>query len=256
DMRFDYEPGDHSFTDFAGKTVPVTTRTGIVMPEIFVGCLGLSHLTYAEAVPDQSLRSWTGAHRRMFEAWGGVTRCLTIDNLKAGVSGFRDGEPVITEAFAEFGRHYGVAAVPARRNRPKDKAKVEKSVDMISTQILAALRDQTFFSLEALNAAIRQRLVQLNAAPMARTGKSRTEIFDACERRGSIATGPTPRSDPTAMSISAATCIRCTGSISVLPFVSDPASGRWTSISRARESGSQPTRSCRAAISIGPGRNT
>ena len=118
DMRFDYEPGDHSFTDFAGKTVPVTTPTGVVMPEIFVGCLGLSHLTYAEAVPDQSLRSCTGAHRRMFEAWGGVTRCLTIDNLKAGVSGFRDGEPVITAAFAEFGRHYGVAVVPARRNRP------------------------------------------------------------------------------------------------------------------------------------------
>ena len=190
DMRFDYEPGDHSFTDFAGKTVPVTTRTGIVMPEIFVGCLGLSHLTYAEAVPDQSLRSWTGAHRRIFEAWGGVTRCLTIDNLKAGVSAFRDGEPVITEAFAEFGRHYGVDVVPARRNRPKDKAKVEKSVDMVSTQILAALRDQTFFSLEALNAAIRQRLVQLNATPMARTGKSRTEVFDACER---AALRPLPR---------------------------------------------------------------
>ena len=33
----------------------------------------------------------------MCEAWGGVTCHSTIDNLKAGVSGNREGEPVITE---------------------------------------------------------------------------------------------------------------------------------------------------------------
>ena len=58
--RFDFAPGDQGFLDISGKPVPVTTRTGVVMSEILVGCLRLSDLTFAEAVSDQTLRSQVG----------------------------------------------------------------------------------------------------------------------------------------------------------------------------------------------------
>ena len=51
----------------------------------------------------------------------------------------------------------------------------------IQTLILLALRHETFFSLEAMNAAIRRELDRLNEAPMA-CGESRRAIFEVDER--------------------------------------------------------------------------
>ena len=72
--------------------------------EIFVGVLGASNLTYAEATWTQQLPDWTGAHVRMFRFFGGVPKLLVPD-LKSGVNKAsfyyhnqphlrRDGEPL------------------------------------------------------------------------------------------------------------------------------------------------------------------
>jgi transposase len=50
--------------------------------------------------------------------------------------------------------HYGVAIVPARVRKPKDKAKAEVGVQIVERWILASLRNHTFFSLTELNQAI------------------------------------------------------------------------------------------------------
>ena len=42
-------------------------------------------------------------------------------------------------------RHYGVAVLPARVRRPRDKAKVEVGVQVVERWILAALRHRTCF---------------------------------------------------------------------------------------------------------------
>ncbi len=52
--------------------------------------------------------------------------------------------------------HYGTTILPARPRKPKDKAKVEVAVQVAQRWILARLRDQRFFSLAELNAAIDQ----------------------------------------------------------------------------------------------------
>ena len=44
--------------------------------EIFVGVVGASNLTYAEATWTQQLPDWTGAHVRMFRFFGGVPKLL------------------------------------------------------------------------------------------------------------------------------------------------------------------------------------
>ena len=50
--------------------------------------------------------------------------------------------------------HYGVAILPARVRRPRDKSKAEVAVQVVERWILAALRHRQFFSLAALNRAI------------------------------------------------------------------------------------------------------
>ncbi len=78
--------------------------------------------------------------------------------------------------------HYGVAALPTRVRKPKDKALVENAVLQVERWVLAPLRHQRFFSLAELNQAIRQRLAWLNDRPMAESGHSRRERFEQMER--------------------------------------------------------------------------
>jgi hypothetical protein len=74
--------------DFAGdKMSIVDADTGeITEMEIFVGVLGCSGLLYVEATRSQDLKSWLLAHTRMYEAYAGVPRITTPDNLKSGVT--------------------------------------------------------------------------------------------------------------------------------------------------------------------------
>ena len=48
--------------------------------------------------------------------------------------------------YQELAEHYNTAIIPARVRAPKDKALVERTVGVISTFILAALRNQQFLS--------------------------------------------------------------------------------------------------------------
>lgn len=45
-------------------------------------------------------------------------------------------EPVLNPAYADLARHYGVAVIPARPRRPRDKAKVEQGVLLAERWIL------------------------------------------------------------------------------------------------------------------------
>ena len=72
--------------------------------------------------------------------------------------------------------------VPARPAKPRDKAKVEARVLVAQRWILARLRDHTFFSLTALNAAIRARLDALNDRPLQQLGVSRRAVYARLDR--------------------------------------------------------------------------
>ncbi len=61
--------------------------------------------------------------------------------------------------------HYGVAVVPTRVRKPRDKAKVEGGVLIVERWILAALRHRQHFSLGQLNATLRELLEKLNSRP-------------------------------------------------------------------------------------------
>ena len=91
-------------------------------------------------------------------------------------------EPGIQRTYEEMARHYGTAIVPARPAQPRDKAKVEAGVLVAQRWILARLRNETFFSLDALNERIAELLEELNDRPMRLYGASRRELFERLDR--------------------------------------------------------------------------
>ena len=78
--------------------------------------------------------------------------------------------------------HFGTVIIPARSKKPRDKAKVEAGVQIAERQILAALRDQRFFSVGELNAAIGPLLAKLNAQPFQKLEGSRNSWFETLEK--------------------------------------------------------------------------
>src|SRR6185503_1499063 len=105
------------------------------------------------------------------------------DQLRAAVSEPDRYEPQLHRTYEDLARHYGTAVIPARPRKPRDKAKVEAGVLVAQRWILARLRDETFFSIEALNARIRELLEDLNARAMKSLGGiSRRELFERVDK--------------------------------------------------------------------------
>jgi len=178
-LRQTHTPGEKLFIDYSGN------RLGIVDPhtgeireaELFVATLGASNYTYAEATWTQQLEDWIGSHVRAFNFIGGCVEILVPDNLKSGVHKADFYDPVLNRTYGEMAAHYSMAIIPARKRRPRDKAKVEQSVLLAQRWILARLRNHRFFSLAELNTAISTLVVELPARQMRGFGSSRAELF-------------------------------------------------------------------------------
>src|SRR5215210_2474917 len=183
-MRQNHPAGERLFVDYAGQTVEVIDgATGEVRrAQIFVATLGASNFTYAEARWTQALPDWIGCHVGAFTSFGGATRQIVCDNLKAGVTAACRYEPGISRTYQDMASHYGTAVLPARVRRPRDKAKVEVAVQVVQRWVLARLRHRRFFSLAELNGAIRELVADLNDRPMRHLGASRRALFEALER--------------------------------------------------------------------------
>lgn len=178
-MRFEHRAGEKCFVDYAGQTAEVIDRYSgeIRCAQIFVAVLGCSNYIYAEASWSQTLPDWLGAHVRALEFYGGAPAAFVPDNLKSGVDRPHRYDPDINRAYAEFAEHYGVAILPARIRKPKDKSKVENAVQNVERWILARLRNRQFFSLTELNAAIDELLIELNERAFQKLEGSRRSRF-------------------------------------------------------------------------------
>lgn len=183
-LRQIHVAGEKVFVDYAGQTMEVIDGlTGEVrVAQIFVAVLGASNFTYAEATFSQSLPDWIGSHARAFAFFDGVPAQTVSDNLKAGITKACFHEPMVNRTYADMARHYGTAILPARPYKPRDKAKVEVAVQIVSRWILARLRNRRFFSLAALNEAIRALLDELNDRPLRGWGRSRRNLFEELDR--------------------------------------------------------------------------
>lgn len=183
-MRIQRKPGDTLEVDWAGKTIDIYDRvTGESTPAyLFVGALSCSGLIYAEACSDMKSENFIACHVHAYEYFGGSTRLLIPDNLRAGVTKNTRYETIIPRAYHEMAEHYGTAIVPARVKAPDDKPNAEGSVKFATTWILAALRNEHFFSLMEAKEAVSEKLEKLNNAPFQKRIGSRRSAYENEER--------------------------------------------------------------------------
>lgn len=187
-MRQQHIAGEKLFVDFAGSTIPVwDPQSGVQrQAQIFVAVWGASNYTYTEAVWSQDLASWISCHVHAFEFFGSIPRIIVPDNLKSGVTLPCRYDPDVNETYGELARHYGTAIIPTRSRKPKDKAKVEVGVQIVTRWIVAALRKRRFFSLDELNEAMLELLDGLNSKPFQKLPGSRYSLFHELDKPAAI----------------------------------------------------------------------
>jgi transposase len=178
-MRQEHRAGEKLFIDYSGKKPHIVdAQTGErIEVELFVAVLGASNYTYAEATLTQRGPDWIASHGRALVFLGGAPALLVPDQLKSAVTRPCRYEPGVQRTYEEMATHYGTTVLPARPAHARDKAKVEVGVQIAQRWILARLRNQTFFSLDELNARIAELLEDLNARTMRVYGCSRRDLF-------------------------------------------------------------------------------
>jgi transposase len=183
-MHIQRKPGEQIEVDWAGQTAAIIDAdTGEIIPVyIFVAALSYSQYAYVEAFLAQDQECWIAAHIGMYRYFGGVSKILVPDNLKTGVERADWYNPTINKTYHEMAEHYDTAVIPARVRKPKDKPNAEGTVGIISTWIIAALRQQKYFSLAELNRDIRDKLEAFNHKPFQKKEGSRFSIFLAQEK--------------------------------------------------------------------------
>src|SRR5690606_24306022 len=110
------------------------------------------------ALDSQKQADFIEALNMAFLYFGGLPSVLLGDNMKTYVNKADRYEPTFNEVCIQFATYYGVELDATRAYKPKDKANVERHVQLVYQRILATLRDQTFFSRQQLNEAIRKQL--------------------------------------------------------------------------------------------------
>ena len=183
-MVLSHIAGDKLFIDYAGKTLSyIDTATGEeIKCQVFVACLPYSDFCFAMAVRSQSVADFIYALTCCLNAIGGAPKALVPDNLKSAVIKANSYEPHINKALDDFANHYQTTVVPARVRKPQDKALVENQVKLIYSRVYAKIRNQQFFSLQALNTSISEHIKAHNQTRMQRKEYCREEKFLAGEK--------------------------------------------------------------------------
>jgi transposase len=150
--RLHAAPGEEAQVDF-GRGAPTAKNGRYVRPWLFKMVLSYSRHSYEEVVWRQDVETFIRCHERAFDAFGGVSRMVRIDNLKSGVLEANLYEPVLNPAYAAFADHAGFAPLPCLPGKPEHKGKVESGVGYTKKNALAGLR---FESLEEQNAHLRR----------------------------------------------------------------------------------------------------
>lgn len=182
-MRKTYVPGEQVMADYSGRLISyIDPETGKeVWLQVLVLICPFSSLIYATVTRTQSKADFLTGCARGLQYFGGAPLAFITDNLKAAV--IKAGhEPQLQRDFMSFAAHFNMAARPAKPRKPKYKAPVENAVRLVKYGILLALRHAVHYSLEEVEAAIAEKLEELNHRKMKFYGQSRWERYNTHER--------------------------------------------------------------------------
>ena len=193
-MHLEYKCADMIMIDFAGKKqYYVDTSTGEqVACEVFVAIMPYSGLIFCKAIGSQQTADFTQCINSMLKFYEGVTATIVCDNFKTAVTRADRYEPQFTDICEQLSEHYHTTFTATRPYSPRDKAMVERAVNIVYTHLYAPLRHHSFTSLEALNKSLTQQLTLLNDKPYKNTPYSRRWYFESQERQALKALPPEP----------------------------------------------------------------
>ena len=189
-----HEPGKELYVDWAGDTIDCVTDpdTGeLLTAHFFVAAMGCSCYPYVEAFPSEDLANWLAAHVHAFEYLGGVPQVAVPDNCKTAITKPNYYDPKYNPAYFDLAKHYGIAVIPARIKKPKDKSIVEGSIGWLETWLLEWLCGQMFFSFDELNRTIAERVGVLSARKFQKRPGSRVSIFEELDKPALMPLPPT-----------------------------------------------------------------
>ncbi|MDY0171184.1 MAG: IS21 family transposase [Thermoguttaceae bacterium] len=150
--RMECGPGEEAQVDF-GSGAPVLTPEGRRRrTHVFRIVLSHSRKAYSEAVFRQTTEEFLRCIENAFVHFGGSTKTLVIDNLRAAVTKADWYEPELHPKLRSFAEYYGVVILPNRPYTPRHKGKVESGVKYVKRN---ALQGRQFPSLEQQNAFLR-----------------------------------------------------------------------------------------------------
>ncbi len=178
-----HQAGNVMQVDFAGKKMRwVDLTTGEVHEcEVLVAVMPHSQYTFAIALPSQKVADFIYGLNQALLFFGKLPQVILSDNLKSYVSRADKYEPTFNELCVQLAAHYQLDLSATRVGKPKDKASVENMVNTVYRRIYAPLRNETFHSIEELNAAITEQLSQHNNKPYQQKQGTRKSVFEAFE---------------------------------------------------------------------------
>jgi transposase len=131
-LRPEVEPGDEAQIDYGylGRYFD-TALDRWRKVWAFVLVLAYSRHMFVRPVVSMDQRHWTACHVAAFQFLGGCPRRLVCDNLSNGVLKADIYDPRLNRSYAELAEHYGCLIDPARRRKPKDKPRVERTMPYV-----------------------------------------------------------------------------------------------------------------------------
>lgn len=183
-MHLEYNAGEQTMVDFAGKKFHYTnSETGELVPcEVFVSTLPFSGLIFCTALESQRTPDFAEGINTSLHYIEGVTQTVLADNCRTAVTKPDRYEPVFTDVCYQLAEHYGTTFSATRPNKPRDKAMVEKAVNLVYQHVYAPLRNRVFYSLREINYYFRIQIDLLNHRKYKGSSFSRRDLFEQHER--------------------------------------------------------------------------
>jgi transposase len=155
-VRLEHKPGEQTQVDYCDG-IPVVERTTgeCKKTHLFCGVLPFSSYAFGEFAWSQKLPSFIASHERMWAFFGGVTPCVVIDNLKAGVKKSASLRSRYQSDLLRVRQPPRLRGAARSSHKPRDKACIEATIGAIQRGFFQEVRNQTFYTLPDLNAAFR-----------------------------------------------------------------------------------------------------
>ncbi|MFA6721648.1 MAG: IS21 family transposase, partial [Candidatus Cloacimonadaceae bacterium] len=153
------EPGHEMQVDY-GQGAWIVDASGKRRKTQLLCCvLSNSRRLYCEAYFRQDTESFIRGMENAFRYFGGVTRTIVLDNLKAGVISPCNYDPLLNPKCKEFADFHGTCLLPCRPGMARHKGRIENGVGYVQDN---ALKGRRFESLAKQNEFLRKWMVNVS----------------------------------------------------------------------------------------------